>query len=341
MQRRARSSCYRVFTPSALPQNLQSRSFARSRHRPPPRHAGHEADHDPLAWETKQRLSQQDATAAISSLKDYTRDVATKFTIDADLRDVGGAAAASKKGGEEADMGKNASGSPPAEQEADMGMRLRDGGAVQHDTLTPYTDFSGNRFPTLSTAKNWRYFESRGLNRLTPRKFPIFVEPAQRLDPYFREYLFFLHTWDPTRFTVPRIAERYRLKEQTVRKVVADFGENYFLRTQGISSTRRKQIDRGARIAEKKAQAFAVGVGWDQMGDGEDDVHEATDDFDGWKSTQDWVRRQNVEVEMMSAFPSRDKRNPLPKRVDVDLVVAHTPAAKIINWIDPHDKVPF
>jgi hypothetical protein len=59
------------------------------------------------------------------------------------------------------------------------------------------------------------------------------------------------------------------------------------------------------------------------------------------RKATDWVRLQNIQVEMMSAFPLPAKRNPMPKRVDVDLVVANDKQFKVINWIDPHDKVPF
>ncbi|CAD7950588.1 unnamed protein product [Amoebophrya sp. A120] len=305
-------------------QRCSARNIRSSKLRPLPRQVPHADDHGPLPWNVRQQLSSEDAVATHADAHSFSRsDVATKFVLDADLKDVGG---------KRENPGKSGS---------DVGVRLRDGGGVTLDTLHPYTDFSGNRFPTLSTARNWRYLQPKGLNKLTPRKFPIYVESHLKLDPYFREYLFFLHTWDPVRFTIPRISERYRLKEKTVERVVEDFGENYFLRTCGLSSTRRKQIDRAARMAEKKAQAYAVSVGWDQMGDGDDAVHELAEDFRGWKSTQDWVRRQNVEVEMMSAFPSRDRRNPMPKRVDVDLVVGQTPDVKVINWIDPYDKVPF
>lgn len=31
----------------------------------------------------------------------------------------------------------------------------------------------------------------------------------------------------------------------------------------------------------------------------------------------------------------------MPKRVDVDLTVKHTKHVKIVNWIDPTDKVVF
>ena len=59
------------------------------------------------------------------------------------------------------------------------------------------------------------------------------------------------------------------------------------------------------------------------------------------RKATDWVRLQNIEVEMMSAFPLPAKRNPMPKRVDVDMVVGNSDEFKVINWIDPHDKVPF
>ncbi|CAD7938318.1 unnamed protein product [Amoebophrya sp. A25] len=315
-----------------------------------------EAEPEPINWREKQAESAKHATSSIASLSDYTSLPGSNYSLTSELADLIGLGNAEKlkaqlvrckeaKFDENArkDIKKGQEKLPPllGPNDQKLGVKIRDGATVMHDTLTPYTDFAGNRFPTLSTAKNWRYLESRGLNQLQPRKFPIHVESHLRLDPYLREYIFFLHSWDPQRFTIPRIAERYRLKEKTVVRVVKEFGLNYFLRASGMTSTRRRQIQRSARMAEKKAQAFAVAVGFDQMGDGEEDVHAQSDDFQGWKGTQDWVRRQNTEVEMMSAFPLREKRNPIPKRVDVDLVVGQTPEAKIINWIDPHDRVVF
>lgn len=44
---------------------------------------------------------------------------------------------------------------------------------------------------------------------------------------------------------------------------------------------------------------------------------------------------------MMSAYPMGQKRDPMPKKVDVDLVVDQTPQCKIMNWVDPYDKVTF
>lgn len=90
-----------------------------------------------------------------------------------------------------------------------------------------------------------------------------------------------------------------------------------------------------------KEQEYKKRVGWDQIGDDDDDENDEQLNFKGWRSTQDWVRSQNVEVEMMSAFPLMEKRDPMPKRVDVDMVVDNTADFKVINWIDPTDKVPF
>ena len=77
------------------------------------------------------------------------------------------------------------------------------------------------------------------------------------------------------------------------------------------------------------------------MGDGEDDVHEEDEEFKGHRNTTDWIRRQSVEVEQMSAYPLGQNRNPMPKRVDIDVVVRQTKGRKIMNWIDPEDKLAF
>ena len=73
------------------------------------------------------------------------------------------------------------------DEKSKTGHRLTEQQRPVNDTLTPYTDFIGNRFPTLSTAKNWRYWKERGLNRLRVRKFPIHVDASRRMDPYLRE----------------------------------------------------------------------------------------------------------------------------------------------------------
>lgn len=206
-----------------------------------------------------------------------------------------------------------------------------------------YSDHAGLRFPTLETAENYDYWRDRGFDRIEPRSFPIKVPAYRRLDPYFREYIWFLNNLDPARFTVRRIAQRYRLREKTVKKVVQEWARNEYLTRSGLTRLGDQQQTREAMVLAKKEQAYAKWVGWDQMGD-EDDPEsddEALGESKGWRSTSDWVRRQSVEVEMMSAFPMMDKRDPMPKRVDVDMVVDSRKKHKIINWIDPMDKVVF
>lgn len=63
--------------------------------------------------------------------------------------------------------------------------------------------------------------------------------------------------------------------------------------------------------------------------------------FKGFKSTFDWMYLQQVQVEAMTAYPLPSTRSPVPKRVDVDLTVANNKNVKVINWIDPTDKVIF
>mmetsp|Transcript_38361 Transcript_38361/g.105672 ORF Transcript_38361/g.105672 Transcript_38361/m.105672 type:complete len:359 (-) Transcript_38361:87-1163(-) len=210
-------------------------------------------------------------------------------------------------------------------------------------TKLEYTDFTGLRFPTLETAENFDYNQDVGLKRVVERAFPIKVPGYRRLDPYLREYIHFLHNLDPARFTIARIAERYRLRAATVMKVVQEWGTNRYLTRSGLTRLQYKNRAKPAVILQKKEEYYGRWAGWDQLGD-QDDPHtddETIGDFKGWRSMHDWVRRQTVEVEMMSAFPMMEKRDPMPKRVDVDLIANNTRDHKIINWIDPTDKVVF
>jgi len=213
----------------------------------------------------------------------------------------------------------------------------------QAEDPPPYSDYAGLRFPTLETAENFDYHKDRGLDRVVERAYPIKVPGYRRLHPYLREYIHFLHDLDPARFTVTRIAQRYRLRERTVAKVLQEWSVNRYLTRSGLTKLRDKQVTREAEMLAKKEQHYSKWVGWDQLGD--EDEPESDDEelgeYKGWRATNDWVRRQNVEVEMMSAFPMMEKRDPMPKRVDVDLVVDSRQHHKIVNWIDPTDKVVF
>lgn len=275
-----------------------------------------------LSWKDKQRLSRQRHTLgneAQAQLLDYQSGQKTTFTLEEDPK-----------------IARAGPGQPPG-----TGLKITEQGTPSWDTLTPYSDFVGNRYPTLNTAKNFRYFKERGLNKLKARKFPIHLDTSRKLDPYLREYIFFLNTWDPARFTIQRIAERYRLKEATVYTVIKEFGKDYRARVSGLTSRRRQVIDKKAAILDKKEQEFHKAVGWDQMGDGEEEVHAEDEEFGGPSSTFDWVQRQSVEVESMSAYPLGRTRDPVLKKVDCEVIVKQTKGRKIISWMDADDKVVF
>ena len=203
-----------------------------------------------------------------------------------------------------------------------------------------YSDFAGNRFPTLNTAENFKMLKDKGLERLVPKVFPLRIDAERRLHPQFRNYIFFLHALDPVRFTIHRIAMRYSLRDSTVRSIVKHIGTKHFLDQSGLTTDKLKQSTKELRVADYKEKSFAKAVGYSVMGDelpggGSDELQGSQ------RKATDWVRLQNIEVEMMTAFPLPAKRNPMPKRVDVDMVVANSDEYKVINWIDPHDKVPF
>ena len=204
----------------------------------------------------------------------------------------------------------------------------------------PYTEFSGNRFPTLYTAENYKMLKDKGLERLTPKAFPLRIDAERRLHPHFRHYIWFLHALDPVRFSTARIAARYSMRESTVKSVIKHIGTKNILLESSLTSPKFKQSTKELRVADFKERSYAKSVGYSLIGDelpggGSDEL------YGSQRKATDWVRLQNNEVEMMSAFPRPAKRNPMPKRVDVDLVVGNSAEFKVINWIDPHDKVPF
>merc|ERR1711933_627440 len=112
----------------------------------------------------------------------------------------------------------------------------------------PYSDFAGLRFPTLETAENIDYHRDRGLDRVMERSYPIQVPSYRRLDPYLREYIFFLHNLDPARFSIMRIAQRYRMRTKTVTKVIQEWGVNRYLTRSGLTRLRDKQVTREAAM---------------------------------------------------------------------------------------------
>uniref|UniRef100_A0A0G4GCF6 Uncharacterized protein n=1 Tax=Chromera velia CCMP2878 TaxID=1169474 RepID=A0A0G4GCF6_9ALVE len=209
---------------------------------------------------------------------------------------------------------------------------------------TTYTDFVGNRFPTLETSEAHVYFKDTGFDRFAPRVFPIKLPMARRLDPLRREYIHFLHTLDPQRFTVEKIAERYGLRQGTVKRVINEFGVKLWYRQAGIPYQRRLAKKEG--VMRAKEDAYSKIVGYSDRGDADEKVkrggsEDVGEEWEGWKATMDWVKRQCVEVEALSAFPLPSTRDPMPKQVDVDVVVKNTGKTKVMNWINPRERVVF
>lgn len=201
-----------------------------------------------------------------------------------------------------------------------------------------YTDYSGLRFPTLDTSENTNYWKDTGLNRLLPRVFPIKLPMKRKIDPLMREYIFFLSSLDPSRFTVRRISERYGFKEATIREVIREFSLLNFILYNRLCDPKDRRITLEEARMQLKEQAYRDHIGYLHVSDEADDEE---CDFQGNESTADWVYRQSIQVEGLSAFPLPSTRDPMPKRVDVDLTVKNTKHVKVINWIDPTDKVVF
>lgn len=206
-----------------------------------------------------------------------------------------------------------------------------------------YADFSGLRFPTLDTTTNYRYWNDTGMDRLLARVFPLHIPKHRKLDPVLREFLHFLHTLDVRRFSFANIGERYGLKSSTVERACRSVSVKLWLQKAGLCREGERQITRNEAAMQIKEYVYANKLGYDQIGDEEivDDDKDDASPFRGWRGTLDWINLQNTQVEMMSAFPLPNQRNPLPKRVDVDLPVYNTRTCKVVNWIDPTDKVVF
>ncbi|CDJ43423.1 hypothetical protein, conserved [Eimeria tenella] len=170
-----------------------------------------------------------------------------------------------------------------------------------------YSDFSGNRLPTLDTAENMRYWKDAGLDRLLPRVFPLQLQQSRRLQPLLRELIFALHQMDPRRFNIHALAARYSLKESTVRRVIKEFSLSEFLRKHRLAKESTRRLSRAEAVLKMKEIVFSQKLGYEEMGTEEIDSQEENK-FEGWKSTFDWVMRQHIEVETMSAFPLPAKR---------------------------------
>nr|PVC54173.1 hypothetical protein MACL_00003264 [Theileria orientalis] len=178
-----------------------------------------------------------------------------------------------------------------------------------------YTDFCGLRFPTLETTRNRNYWK---------------VTTTRKVDPLMREYIYFIHTLDPGRFRVERIGERYGYDSRVIVTNTSDS------KAPQLCKIEDKRIDLGEQRLQIKEAAYRDNVGYIQRSNEQEDSEL---EYKGDKDTVDWLYRQSVIAESMSAFPYPSTRKPMPKRVDVDLTVKNDKNVKVINWIDPTDKV--
>ncbi|EKX72508.1 conserved hypothetical protein [Theileria equi strain WA] len=160
----------------------------------------------------------------------------------------------------------------------------------------------------------------------------------KKIDPAMREYMHFLHNLDPARFTIRRIGERYGFKDSTVVKVVKEFSLIKFIKYNRLCKLEDKRISLAESVLQAKEASYSATKGYIHVGN---EVEDEEHDFKGDKDSVDWVYRQSIQVESLSAFPLASTRDPMPKRVDVDMTVSNTKNVKVINWIDPTDKVVF
>ncbi|PHJ22585.1 hypothetical protein CSUI_003565 [Cystoisospora suis] len=134
----------------------------------------------------------------------------------------------------------------------------------QTDPTLEYTDFSQNRFPVLNTAENFRYWKDRGIDRVLPRVFPIKLPAHRRIDPLLREYIYFLHSLDPARFSERKLGERYGLRERTVQLVLREFSVAEFLRRTELATPTTRRLSREKSVLKAKEILFGTKLGMDQ-----------------------------------------------------------------------------
>ena len=115
-----------------------------------------------------------------------------------------------------------------------------------------------------------------------------------------------------------------------------------------MSKRYQRKISCLEKVLEQKEFAFRKAVGYDQMGDGEEDVMQDDIEFKSHQGTVDWVRQQAVEVESMTAYAHENPmRSAKRKRVDVDMEAGRHidkstgQQTKVIAWIDPSDRLVF
>ncbi|VWU51218.1 conserved protein, unknown function [Hepatocystis sp. ex Piliocolobus tephrosceles] len=208
------------------------------------------------------------------------------------------------------------------------------------DNELNYTDYSGFRNPTLETFNNYRYWQDSGFKKFLNRIFPIKLPEHKKVDPLLREYIYFLHSFDPYRFTFKKISERYYFSENSIRNIYKEESVKRFLQDNQLCDDKTKRISKREAILQMKELIYSKKIGYQDIGDYENIINK-DEPFQGYKNTFDQIKRQVVEVESISSFPLPDRRDPVPKRVDVDIPVFNTANVKIMNWVNPNDKVIF
>ncbi|SBT75317.1 conserved Plasmodium protein, unknown function [Plasmodium ovale] len=203
-----------------------------------------------------------------------------------------------------------------------------------------YTDFCGFRNPTLETFQNYRYWQDSGFKKFLNRIFPIKIPEHRKVDPLLREYIYFLHSLDPLRFTFKKLSERYFFSENCIRSIYKEESVKRFLEENQLCNDKTKRISKKEAILKIKELIYSKKIGYQDIGDYEN-VKNEEDEFQGYKNTFDQINRQVIQVESISSFPLPDRRDPVPKRVDVDIPVFNSANVKIMNWINPNDRVIF
>ncbi|CRG93310.1 conserved Plasmodium protein, unknown function [Plasmodium gallinaceum] len=207
------------------------------------------------------------------------------------------------------------------------------------DTLS-YTDFCGFRNPSLSTFDNYRYWQDSGFKKFLNRIFPIKIPEHKKVDPLLREYIYFLHSFDPYRFTFKKLSGRYFFPESTIKLIYKEESVKRFLAENQLCDEKTKRITKKEAILKIKELIYSKKIGYKEIGDYEN-IKNEDDEFVGYKNTFDQINRQVIQVESISSFPLPDRRDPVPKRVDIDMPVFNSANVKIMNWINPNDKVIF
>ncbi|GAW79121.1 hypothetical protein, conserved [Plasmodium gonderi] len=203
-----------------------------------------------------------------------------------------------------------------------------------------YTDFTGFRNPTLETLDNYRYWQDSGFKKFLHRIFPIKLPDHKKVNPLLREYIYFLHSLDPFRFTFKKLSERYFLSQNCIQCIYKEECVKRFLRDNQLCDDKMKRISKKEAVLKIKELIYAKKLGYKDIGDFEN-IQNEDDQFQGHKNTFDVINRQVIQVESISSFPLPDRRDPVPKRVDVDIPVYNSANVKIMNWVNPNDKVIF